>query len=357
MNRRTAVLLACAMLVWFDLANADVEAAIMRALLIGVGNYPTLPPDKSLPGAVNDVRLLRRVLLAEGFAPERVRVLAEGIEGAAMPTRAGILAALDRLVEQANAEDLVVLHFSGHGSQQPATGAGEPDGRDEIFLPRDIGRWDGKSGHVVNAIVDDEIGQRIDALRGNGAHVWALFDTCHAGTMVRGFADRENRERQILPAMLGIPALRAPPPRARGGPAPIADEDFGRIGAGLPGSLVAFYASQAHETTPERRLPFYGEQRDWYGLFTWTLAGVLQDRYGMTYRRLAHRVLQDYRAQNLRRPTPLFTGALKRAVLGRKGVDTAPQWPIRAGRAGFRIPVGELGGVGVGSELVVLRGC
>ena len=54
------------------------------------------------------------------------------------------------------------------------------------FLQRHAGRWNGSAGGVENAIVDDEFGAAIDALRAKGAFVWVVFDACHSGTMDRG---------------------------------------------------------------------------------------------------------------------------------------------------------------------------
>ena len=38
------------------------------------------------------------------------------------------------------------------------------DGLDEIFLPRDVEKWDGATGKVVNAISAEELIRIIDSL-------------------------------------------------------------------------------------------------------------------------------------------------------------------------------------------------
>lgn len=150
-------------------------SAANHALLVAATSYPN--KQQALVGPRNDARLMRTVLLQRGFAADKIQMLADGVPEAGMPTRAAILAALDDLAKRVDAGDFVYLHFAGHGSQQPVrnlAGNFEPDGRDEIFLPIDIGLWDGQTGAVKNAITDDELGERITAIRNRRAFVWAL---------------------------------------------------------------------------------------------------------------------------------------------------------------------------------------
>ena len=72
--------------------------------------------------------------------------------------------------------------------------------------PSDIGPWEDDVGAVQNALVDDEIGALIDGLRAKGADVWAVFDSCHSGTVTRGVEEDDVRMRQVPPDALGIPA-------------------------------------------------------------------------------------------------------------------------------------------------------
>ena len=159
-----AATLAVACGAWTPVCQAGTHA-----LLIGVSGYPTLPEQRRLKGPANDVQLLRAALLKIGVPPQQIEVLADTVPGSAgLPTRNAILTSMDRLAQRAKSGDWVVLYFSGHGSQQPQVArAGmvvEPDGLDEIFLPYDVGTWDGGRKAVQGAIVDDEIGQGIAKL-------------------------------------------------------------------------------------------------------------------------------------------------------------------------------------------------
>ena len=77
-----------------------------RALLIGINAYPHVP---ALNGCVNDVRLMRSVLVESfGFAEDRITLLAD-----AQATREGILSAFDALVSSVEPDDIVVVHYAG----------------------------------------------------------------------------------------------------------------------------------------------------------------------------------------------------------------------------------------------------
>ena len=193
----------------------------------------------------------------------------------AHPTRANIRREFERLARVVGKGDQVVILMSGHGSQQPSTHRTptdeEPDGMDEIFLPSDIGKWDGGTGGARNAIVDDDIRVWLTAIRSKGAFVWMIFDSCQSGTMARG--TNAERDRRVLPGVLGIPdtAVRSVPPP--GSPGSSSESLLG-----LPstsGEIAALYASDMRETTPEKRLP--GPRSPWHGLFTYTIASILQE--------------------------------------------------------------------------------
>lgn len=326
-------------------------SAANHALLVAATGYPD--KQQALVGPRNDARLMRTVLLQRGFAADKIQMLADGVPEAGMPTRTAILAALDDLAKRVDAGDFVYLHFAGHGSQQPARnlpGNFEPDGRDEIFLPIDIGQWDGQTGAVKNAITDDELGERITAIRNRRAFVWAVFDTCHSGTITRG-APTEERPRQIAPKALGIPDSllnAAPPPQVAvaSTTSKLADD---------AGGLVAFYAAQSDETAPEMDLPRKSEHAQSHGLFTYTLAEALAQNSAMSYRQLGQFVLARYAALGRYAPTPLFEGtAMNSAVLGGQAGNSHAQWPITQKKGVLYLNAGLLHQLAPGSLLAVV---
>jgi len=90
------------------------------ALLIGINHYPeraidsVLVQDSALKGCLTDLELQRQ-LLQYRFGFQAADVLTLKNQEA---TRAAILEAIDQhFIQQAQGDDLVVLHFSGYGSQ------------------------------------------------------------------------------------------------------------------------------------------------------------------------------------------------------------------------------------------------
>ncbi len=342
-----------------------------HALLVGVSSYPSLGQNLQLHGPKNDVVLMRTILQQRGFEAKNIRVLADGVAGAGDPTRAAIMNELKALAGKAAKGDFVLLFFAGHGSQQPAKNLGpqnpEPDGLDEIFLPRDIGKWSGATESVQNAIIDDELGAAITAIRNRGAFVWAVFDTCHSGTITRGIEDESVRYRDVKPADLGIPdaalaraakdaAALVPRTRGAGGDAPMTGVFAARADSGA-GGFVAFYAAQSWERAPEERLPAGHPDRQSHGVFTFALAQALAMNPSMTYRQAAQQILQRYRGRNQGQPTPLFEGpSLDQPVFGASGGAFVQQWRIEKDSSGaFKIGAGALHQLAEGAVFAVVR--
>lgn len=326
-----------------------------HALLVGVSRYAVFAGDarRQLAGPANDVQLMRTLLERRGFAAPALRVLADGVAGADLPTRAAILEALDDLAARVAPGDQVLLYFAGHGAQMPADpqtpqGRAENDGLHEIFLPADTGRWNPATRRVDGAIADHELVERLDALTGRGAFVFAVFDTCHSATSLRAVAGSATRWRRVEADALGIPATARAIATASSALPGLARTAPSKAG------FVAFYAAQTTELTPEMPLP-RGADGTVHGLFTYTLAEALAAAPSASYRQLAQFVLARYAAQNLSTPTPLFTGtALDTPVFGGTAVPALRQWPLQLTPAGLRVEAGRLDGLELGDELEVL---
>ncbi len=337
------------------LVAAWAQARENHALLIGASTYPALDERFWLVGPGNDVDLVRTYLISNPhvpFAAENITTLADGVAGGTPPTLQAIRDAMADLAARVGPDDFVYLHFSGHGSQAPARDPdSELDGLDELFLPVDIGAWDDTVGEVENALVDDEIGQMIGAIRARGATVWAVFDSCHSGTVTRAApAGDDMRLRQLAPGALGIPEDAMQPVVSRGLPA--AENPADPTGTG--GAFIAFYAAQTNETTPEKRLPRGMPGRRSQGVFTFTLFQALAERPGITYRQLGQDVLRRYAVANLARSTPLFEGDLDLAVFGNSDAQAVRQWPVSQADGTVTIPAGRLHGLEDGMELILL---
>lgn len=152
-------------------AAADSAPSVKRALLIGINKYQAVP---KLQGSINDIETMRQILITRwGFSERHIAVLKD--ESA---TRAGILAALEQLVNETGSQDTVYFHYSGHGSQvEDLNGDEKNDGLDETLVPQD-----GRTGDVRD-ITDDELDAVFVRLRAK--HAVIVLDSCHSGTATR----------------------------------------------------------------------------------------------------------------------------------------------------------------------------
>ena len=103
-----------------------------RAVLIGVNKYKV--PGADLRGCVNDVRNLQGVLTTYyGFAAKDIVTLTDYAA-----TKTAMEKAIAKLVSGAEKGDVLLLHYSGHGSNVPDDDGDEADKRDEILCPTDL---------------------------------------------------------------------------------------------------------------------------------------------------------------------------------------------------------------------------
>jgi len=147
------------------------------ALLVGINQYPKFAPRGQLSGCINDVEVMRQILINSFNFPENhVAVLTDE-----QATQEGIRAAMKDLVQRVGEDDVVVFHYSGHGSQMTDLEGDEPDGLDETIVPYDSGR----APHENRDIKDDEIYLWLKDLTAKTSALTLVFDCCHSGTVVR----------------------------------------------------------------------------------------------------------------------------------------------------------------------------
>jgi uncharacterized caspase-like protein len=189
----------------FSFFLLQTAQAAQKALLIGVSEYPHLPPSAQLIGPANDLRAMSSFLQNHwGFAPSDIRILKDRDA-----TKSNILTSISGwLADQTSQGDRVVIYYSGHGSHVPDRNGDEEDGEDETFVPYDYGR----RGNVANDMVlDDEIGSALSKLPGR--EVILIADSCHSGTINRDIfgkeiADEADTRARYLP--FGTGARTAP---------------------------------------------------------------------------------------------------------------------------------------------------
>ena len=169
-----------------------------RALLIGVNAYPNLGAQYQLYGCVNDVRAMASILGGNfGFAEDDIEILLEE-----RATRDGITSAMQELVERTAPDDVVVIQYSGHGSQARAGGTDEGDLLNETIVPHDSGRGSGANRDIT----DDEIFAWLQTLTEKTRYVTLVFDCCHSGTVTRDAFGTRGRWVEPGDRPVGAPA-------------------------------------------------------------------------------------------------------------------------------------------------------
>ena len=141
-----------------------------KAVLIGVNKYKIAGAD--LRGCVNDVKNMQAVLTQfYGFAAGDITVLTD-----LAATKKNMEAAIRNLVRGGRKGDVLLLHYSGHGSNVPDNDGDEADRRDEILCPTDLD-W-------KKPLRDDWLRKTFDGMR-SGVNLTVIMDCCHSGTNTR----------------------------------------------------------------------------------------------------------------------------------------------------------------------------
>lgn len=146
-----------------------------KALLVGINDYaPAGAGGPDLNGCVNDVRDMATTLNALGIVPAvpaTMRILTD-----TRATRANILAGLKWLVTGAKKGDVLVFHYSGHGTQVVDTSGDEVDHKDEAICPHDF---------PTAGFITDDVLRGIFSTLPAGANLDVFLDSCHSGTATR----------------------------------------------------------------------------------------------------------------------------------------------------------------------------
>lgn len=153
------------------------------ALLVGINAYPETSQFAALQGCVMDVELQRQLLIHRfGFKPADILTLTD-----AQATRQAMLSAFEEhLIKQAKPGDVVVFHYSGHGSQVTDPDKDNPDGLNSTFVPVDSALPKGfpDTGGAVKDIMGHTLFLLMSAVPTENLTV--VLDSCHSGGGTRG---------------------------------------------------------------------------------------------------------------------------------------------------------------------------
>ncbi len=149
-----------------------------KALLVGINDYaPVGAGGPDLRGCVNDVRDMANTLSVLGIVPATPATMQ--IITDARATRAAILNGFKWLIKGAKKGDVLVFHYSGHGSQMADVSGDELDKKDETICPHDYA--------TAGMIKDDDFRALLAGLPA-GVNLDIILDSCHSGTGTRELA-------------------------------------------------------------------------------------------------------------------------------------------------------------------------
>src|SRR5215470_5511333 len=156
----------------------SVPGGQIHALVVGMDDYKRLP---HLRGAVADARDIEQALRRVGVAD--ITTLIDG-----QATRAALSDAIARIVSRTTRNDLVIISFAGHGSQEPArVTTAENGGKQELFM---LAGLEMEGPATSERIRDTEIYGWLSQINATGATTIFVADTCHGGGLSKAVDPR-----------------------------------------------------------------------------------------------------------------------------------------------------------------------
>ena len=155
-------------------------AQTKRALVIGIGKQED-PAWNKINGD-KDVPYVLEILNAANYE----QIITCVNEGA---TKVGIVSAFQTLTESCKPNDIVYIHYSGHGQQMRDISNDEVDTLDECWIPYDAYRKPRNTYKGEKHLVDDEVNMLLTNIRnkiGPGGKMLVVVDACHSGDATRG---------------------------------------------------------------------------------------------------------------------------------------------------------------------------
>ncbi|CAK9858013.1 unnamed protein product [Sphagnum jensenii] len=142
-----------------------------RAVLAGC-NYPGTKCE--LHGCANDVIRMKKTLLERfGFHEADILLLLDSDPKLPQPTGANIRQSLAKLIEDVQPDDVLVFHYSGHGTQvPPESGVPDDTGMEEAIVPTDM-----------NILTDDDFRDLVNKIP-SGVTFTFISDSCHSGGLI-----------------------------------------------------------------------------------------------------------------------------------------------------------------------------
>lgn len=172
------------------LISLSASSQVKRGVVIGIGDYPKEYGWSKIHGN-NDVGLIKETLREQGFMDQNIVTLIDS-----EATYDAIMLAFQRLLEVSAKDDVIYIHFSGHGQRITDVDGDEKDDMlDEAWIPYDArisyqkGVYEGE-----RHITDDWLNGFLTSLRikvGTKGKIIVVADACHSGSGTRGMESEE----------------------------------------------------------------------------------------------------------------------------------------------------------------------
>jgi hypothetical protein len=278
-----------------------------KALLIGI-NY--FGQSGELRGCINDTKNVSNFLMERyGYKREDMIILTDDQANPVLqPTKQNIIRAMQWLVADAQPNDALFLHYSGHGGQAADLDGDEEDGNDEVIYPVDYKT----AGHIV----DDEIHWHVVKPLRAGVRLTAIFDSCHSGSVMdlpylystKGVLKEPNLAKEAGEGLLG--ALSS---YARGDLGGVATSIFGFAKTALGGGDTAYKKTIDTRTSPADVVMWSGSKDDQTsadatiasqatGAMSWAFITAMNQNSQQTYVQLLNNIREVLQTKYTQKP-------------------------------------------------------
>ena len=171
------------------------QAQTKRALVIGIGEQVDSAWNKI--NGDKDVQYVLEILNDANYE----QIITCVNEDA---TKVGIVSAFQALTESCQPNDIVYIHYSGHGQQMKDISSDETDALDECWIPYDAYRKPNDTYRGEKHLVDDEVNILLSNIRnkiGAGGKMLVVVDACHSGDATRGQGETVRGVEDIFEAV------------------------------------------------------------------------------------------------------------------------------------------------------------
>jgi hypothetical protein len=246
------------------------------ALLIGCEytQYARTGRAQRLPGCHNDIYNMYHLLVNKyGYDTRCVFVLADDGKHT-LPTRQGIIKAMENLIRDVSAidpnvgVDNILLYYSGHGSHIPDRNGDEIlTNQDQILVPCDY-------LDDTNALTDDYLSELlVKRVPNHVKQLLAVFDCCFSGTILDLSWIWQPQSRKLIPAhklSTSATALALSPLTQNSTP-----EDTKNASVSVNNPLIICLSGCNDQQTSASVSNLPGTKGQWQGVLSWGLRQLL----------------------------------------------------------------------------------